>query len=92
MRYTAEQITPKRNPENKPKQYMKSYWTDTVLWAKSYWGPNWFRGDDMWDTFKFWFIDIPNAPEELKPLAYPENKPSEDGVYVVHDKNRDAWV
>jgi hypothetical protein len=31
-----------------------------------------------------WFIDIPNAPKELKPKKYPENKPSERGKYLCH--------
>lgn len=85
--YTAEQLMPKRYPENKPSEM------DWIYWVMG----NNFEGRAYWGTINYdwknvkWFIPIPNAPEELKPLAYPENKPSERGVYICHDKHTDRW-
>jgi hypothetical protein len=38
-----------------------------------------------WDNVD-WFIDIPGAPEELKPVLLSENPPNENGYYIVHTK------
>ena len=47
-----------------------------------------------------WFINIPGAPEELRPLPYPQNKPEKEGKYICHFKpyivgcapnNKDHW-
>lgn len=40
--------------------------------------------DIYWDNYIDYFIDIPDAPEELMPKKYPENKPSERGKYLCH--------
>jgi hypothetical protein len=56
------------------------------------------KNDNGWtiDSYPFfykteWIVPAQSAPDEVKPLAYPENKPSDDGQYVIHDKNRDVW-
>ena len=88
MRYTAEQIRPKRYPKEKPSE---------MDWVYRIMGSN-FEGRAYWGTINYdwknvkWFIDIPGAPPELKPLAYPEHKPSEDGVYMVHLRTADEWI
>jgi len=33
-----------------------------------------------------WIIPIPDAPDEVKPLKYPESKPMENGKYICHIK------
>ncbi len=95
--YTKEQVTPKKYPENLP-DADGLYWTigtnsageERVL--NFIWN-NYNREQRMssWDVSVKWFIDIPDAPDECKPLAYPANKPSEDGIYLTHSKNFDEW-
>ena len=43
------------------------------------------------DKHKRWFIDIPGAPEELKPVLLSENPPNENGYYIVHTKYNNQW-
>ena len=38
-----------------------------------------------------WFINIPDAPEEIKPLEYPKHKPSTRGVYIIYDPKWNIW-
>ena len=84
VRWTAEQIKPKRYGKTTylPIDENLYYWT--------------FLDDWQIDNFPFlngtaWFIDIPGAPEELKPLKYPENRPDKNGWYLVHNKHHDKW-
>jgi hypothetical protein len=90
MTYKPEDIKPKRYPNEKPKIYGK-YWgypSHNVEWF-DYTYPCTYP----WSERPIqWFIDIPDAPPELKPLKYPENKPEQDGMYMVHDVNRDIWT
>jgi hypothetical protein len=44
----------------------------------------------LFPSFKY-VVPIPSPPDEVKPLAYPENKPSENGVYLIHHKQYDEW-
>jgi hypothetical protein len=95
VRYTAEEIMPKRYPENKPSIDDEFYWANNTtldIWHWMLWHEkeNYFTEYPGEKHIK-WFIDIPGAPEELKPLKYPENKPSEDGLYVCHFINSDTW-
>ena len=87
-RYTAEEIMPKRYPENNPKAD-SDYWViDSDLVMSYGYDPK----IEMWSWKNVdWFIDVPGAPEELKPLKYPENRPSEDGCYWVHISISDSW-
>jgi hypothetical protein len=91
MKYTAEQIKPKKYPQNKPSNSIKAKGDYHVKgiggWTKAYWDK--FNPD--WIEHVIWFIDIPNAPKELKPLKYPENTPDEDGSYMVHYADNDTW-
>jgi Pyruvate/2-oxoacid:ferredoxin oxidoreductase delta subunit len=91
--YKLEDIKPKRYPKEKPS---KEGWYLAYLNVHGTWTDYHYEvsRDTIypWDTRPItWFIDIPGAPPELKPLAYPQNKPSEDGEYWCHNKERDAW-
>ena len=88
MKYTAQQILNaiKKYPENLPsKGGGKRYWVINET------GAVYTLGWGIWYTFIGWFIDIPGAPEELKPLPYPQNKPDKEGKYVCHDTNNRKW-
>ena len=90
VRYTAEEIMPKRcNPKENG-----LYWViiNNSIASKYWWeerntsiSPILWRGID-------WLIDIPGAPEELKPLKYPENRPQETGRYLFHRTADDKWL
>jgi len=94
MKYTADELKPKRYPDEKPS------FTGKVLLQSidGRWG--WYYaikdkrmlmyGHPVAEQINRWFIDIPGAPEELKPLAYPVNKP-DNGWYMVHSKDTDKW-
>ena len=87
--YTAEQIKPKRYPENKPAEN-GWYWAYPDHLGE--WGAYTYPANYPWNSRPIvWFIDIPGAPEELKPLAYPYQKPSERGQYIVHNRIYDMW-
>lgn len=90
-RYTADEIRPKRYPENKPSKLGECYFahhpTHGGWWSPLYKNNKWGAGYET-----DWFIDVPNAPEELKPLAYPENKPSRLGAYIIHRTTSDVWM
>jgi hypothetical protein len=84
MNWSANEIKPKRNNKSTYLPTIEDiyYWTYCEGWRR--------------DHFPFvfgttWFIDIPGAPDELKPLAYPENKPKEDGRYLFHNRHLDSW-
>ena len=88
--YTKEQLMPKRYPEERPLKN-SGYWcfdTSSDRWIHYYSSGGCFDGVHKLTR---WFVDIPGAPEEVKPLAYPENKPSEGGMYITHNKVEDAW-
>jgi hypothetical protein len=99
VRYTAEEIMPKRYPDEKPRR-QAYYWCydieDGWVYYKA-WCIHKKMIFDGVEEFVDWFVDVPfydgkNAPEELKPVKYPENKPEKVGSYLVHRKNRDEWV
>jgi len=96
MKYTAEQIKPKRYPDEKPSED-RAYVNYRVLLDNGTqslfnWNPiSQSDGKMIWNKYVTWFIDIPNPPEELRFLAYPENKPEQDGEYWVHNKVHDKW-
>ena len=102
VRWTAEQIKPERYPENKPTVCTNPIWmTDPRYgWTDIYFGNCGYSvfGDNEADKIERWFIDIPGAPEELKPLKYPENKPDGFGPYWAHlrqdnkGKFQDRWI
>ncbi len=89
--YTKEQLMPKRYPENRPsvngtywcRNLEFKYWIDYLSNDSCFWGVN----DDV-----RWFIDIPGAPDECKPLAYPENKPERIGLYIAHLVERNECI
>lgn len=94
MNYTAEQIINaiKKYPENKPNDL-----TDGPLYHSidkndeinvHYWYDA--HQHSFGHTKCRWFIDIPGAPEELKPVPYPQNRPVMSGEYVAHIKP--LWV
>jgi hypothetical protein len=93
VRYTAEEIMPKRYPDEMVNKG-GTYWalTNGGVWEKVGLNPLY-----LYEGFT-WFIDIPGAPEELRPLKYPENEPEEPGKYIVHymtatkDKNMEWFV
>lgn len=41
---------------------------------------------------KGWYIDVLGTLAELKPLAYPENEPKEEGLFKIHLIKDDIWV
>lgn len=91
MKYTREQLAPKRYPENKPSMTGVSYWTNLKIG-----GSAWFWGLMGWASKEIankitWFIDIPGAPEEVKPQAYPTVKPEREGTYIFHHIGMDKW-
>lgn len=89
MKYTAKQLMPKRYPDEKPRE-VDVYWYHDInydgwahlLYNNGKWGAG-YNAD--------WFIDVPGAPPELKPLAYPEYKPSKTGIYIVYYQAIDLW-
>lgn len=96
MKYTAEQLRPVR-PENLDIRNMRAdklmmFWTlNRNTKDKFGWGIDrlhWYNG---FMTGTEWVVPIQEAPRYLKPLAYPENKPKQDGIYLVHDKIDDEW-
>ena len=90
--YTAEQLMPKRYPENRPIKN-SSYWcfsNNFDMWVLYFSCRGCFDGLHENELIK-WFIDIPGAPEEVKPLAYPEHEPEKDGRYIAHNKDTDIW-
>ena len=88
IKYTKEQIKPKRYPNKKPTG-KGHYWTihksDRCIYK-------WYFNDSYhhWRCID-WFIDVLGAPNELKPVAYPENKPKENGSFIAHFKEYDSW-
>jgi hypothetical protein len=88
MKYTKEQLMPKRYSENRPLREGATYY----IYTESFYGnPDWslwhFYDNSykpIWDKHVIWYIDIPDAPDEVRPLAYPENKPSENGLFIFH--------
>jgi len=86
VRYTAEQIMPKRYPGQLPK-YSGSTWVlrnhEPFEWIKV--GVN--KGYEGYKGFT-WFIDVPAAPPELKPV---KGEPKENGIYVCHHKETGVW-
>lgn len=88
--YTAEQIKPKKYPEEKPRMGY-SIWVRSKV--KNRWMRGWYTDQNRlsWASLADWFIDIPGAPPELKPLAYPQNKPEQDGLFIAHEKPHDEW-
>jgi hypothetical protein len=96
MKYTAERIKPKKHPDEKPSEsgFNVQYRVllDDGRQALFDWNPVTPSETMMtWDRYVTWFIDIPNPPSELKFLAYPQNKPKEAGLYLVHYKPADDW-
>lgn len=90
MKYTAEKILNaiKRYPEDKP-NHGEHIWMQSL--SRDMWMS--FIGNNSNEMFLFhensqngaWFIDIPGAPEELRPLPYPQNKPEKQYAdYIVH--------
>ena len=95
MSYTKEQLMPKRYPQEKPSVNEKQYHIYTKSFYPSEEWRRWWIYDDyseLWRRHVDWFIDIPGAPEEVKPLAYPENKPEGFGPYLAHIIKGDKWV
>lgn len=106
MKYTKEQLMPKRYPENRPNNIGKShdkYWCIDNK-GVDYWY-YWFHREDEThpnpnsrpipgfarvDDSIHWFIDIPGAPEEVKPLAYPANMPEREVTYIAHKPEREG--
>lgn len=106
MKYTAEQIKPKKYPDEKPSEQVRLFhaYNLCVGWGVYRWfGRTWGYKDSGISSPNInhnntWFIDIPGAPPELKPLAYPDNKPDERGSYLchidydaIHDIEHDSW-
>jgi hypothetical protein len=87
--YKASDIKPKRYPDEKPSKYGIFFgypsndgdWFDYIYPCTYPWSERPIQ----------WFIDIPGAPPELKPLAYPESLPPEIGRYWVHREQSDKW-
>ena len=88
-RWTAEEIRPKRYPDNKPSEggLLITFWVIKANGAILGFA---YPATYTWDNV-LWFIDIPNAPEPLKPAAYPENRPDKNGLYWCHCVRRDDW-
>lgn len=88
LMYTAEQIKPKRHPDEEPSS-KGDFWTihrDNQLVYN--W---WFYNNPRHWRFVEWFIDVPGAPPELRFQSYPEVKPIEGGIYMCHSKTYDDW-
>ena len=84
--YTAEQLMPVR-PHGGYSQFSR-YWTLNKRTKEQH---GWARDSCPFVSLTEWIIPIPDAPEEVKPLSYPENKPSKEGAYWVHQKYQDRW-
>jgi Zn ribbon nucleic-acid-binding protein len=86
--YNKSDLMPKRYPQEKPIFF--DVWVYCDKWQE--WRAGFWDERDYWDEAEVkWFINIPGAPDEVKPLAYPEHKPSESGMYIVHNKELDFW-
>jgi Zn ribbon nucleic-acid-binding protein len=95
MNYTAEQILNaiKKYPESRPEDlnYGPWYWTidrdekqDFHFWRN--------ENENTFGCVK-WFINIPEAPEEVRPRKYPDELPPRSArKYIAHKKFRDEWV
>lgn len=93
-RYTAEQIKPKWHPDEKPSKHEgNAYWfLDNYL-------ERWVVGKainmhiyGVYDIGRGnWFIDVPDAPESLKPVRQDEIEPLFPGKYMAHLKDKDIW-
>jgi len=91
----AKDLMPKRYPQEKPSKEHNHLFHHIGLnkWFTGWWNGRYFQ-NSMENRKKLardidWFIDIPGAPDEVKPLAYPAHKPSEDGKYICHIK---YWI
>lgn len=97
--YTVEQLKPKLYPEEKPSNEFAKLlaYNKCVGWnIYKFWTESWGYEDSGLSSPNLnqnitWFIDIRYPPYELKPLKYPQNKPSEDGSYMCHNKLNDEW-
>lgn len=83
MRYTAKELMPKHLPKSMVCDHLL-YWmiSKRAGIVKGYLCN--YTSDD-------WFIDVSGAPDELKPLSYPEYKPSKSGWYWVYNQALDKW-
>jgi len=89
-KYTVEQIKPKKYSDEKP-PIKEAIWAHSK--TRNYWlSAMYFDNKASWDSIIDWFIDIPGAPPEVKPLACLEHMPSERGAYIAHDKKQDKWL
>lgn len=93
MTYTKKDLMPKRYPENKPSE-KGLYW----VFCNGYWG--WWRWNPtadpramfQWDGRVDWFIDIPGAPDEVKPVKWIRGETKVNvGWYLCHRIKRDVW-
>ena len=91
MKYKLADLMPKRYPENRPSA-KGDYWiigngpcgTTKAIW-------NMFNPD--WIERVSWFINIPGAPEEVRPRKYPDEVPFRSArKYIAHKKYSDKWV
>jgi hypothetical protein len=90
--YTIEQLTPKEYPRYKPSFEHINLWCllDSGKWYPLLYSKS-LNCFPAVDGCVVCFIDIPGAPDEVKPLAYPENKPG-DGYYIAHLEDGDIWT
>ena len=90
MNYTAKQILSaiKKYPENRPRDadiYLV-YYIDSG-WGFNQWGSGWADLSRI-----VWFLDIPGAPEEVRPRKYPDEKPKREAFYICHNKISNEWT
>lgn len=98
---TKEMLMPKRYPnERELADKFEPYWvyygqngwiktTPLFIDNKSYCFPGFMMANKQ--SGPTYFINIPGAPEEVKPLAYPSNKPDREGMYWALDRITDRW-
>jgi len=71
------------------------YWVldgNDKMWCRAYHNGTWWKVGDLVLTNVICYVPVPGAPDEVRPLAYPENKPSEEGLYIAHNRPLDNWT
>jgi len=91
MKYKLEDLMP---VEGHPDDF-SVYWVldgDKGVFRKAHHNGVWWRSGDLVLTKILCYVPIPGAPDEVKPVAYPENVPSKRGKYIVHFPEYDEWA
>ena len=89
VRYTAEEIMPKRYSNTNYPSGEDAYWTLNTRTKEQF---GWAKDYLPFDSHTEWVIPVPGAPKELKPLKYPENTPNYGDTVITHNKISDKWV